>query len=227
MDWLSSKIPKVTYHRLVREVLTEIQYHMLEPTIDGGQTWQLWTSNEVLNYMRERISKFLVETGLMIDRASMPMIAGTSSYNLASTLAELRRVGVDNRGLTTCDYWEQDHGTPGWQFLSGVPTGYLVSPLDQLTIQLDPIPIANGTINYHYIRSTPFEDPATSEQSIYDFVLRLPANFAWAIKYGVMADMFSKEGEANDPQRAEYCEQRWQEGIELAKLLIWKETENA
>jgi hypothetical protein len=35
-----------------------------------------------------------------------------------------------------------------------------------------------------------------------------------------MADMLSKEGEAQDPQRAEYCESRFSEGVELAKLFF-------
>lgn len=222
MSWIPPVLPQTTYRQKVGELLEEIQRHMLEPTLDKGYTWQLWTANEVLNYLRERIAKFLVETGLMIDRASLTMVAGTATYNLDRTLSEIRRVGVNDRGLTICDYWEQDHGTPGWQVFTGTPTGYLVNPLNQLTIQLDPIPSANGTINYHYIRSTPFEEPDGYNEGdpIYDLVLRLPTNFAWAIKYGVMADMLNKEGEANDPQRAEYCEQRFQEGIELARLLI-------
>jgi hypothetical protein len=190
MAWGTFKIPQTTYSHRVGDLLSEIQRHMLEPTIDEGISWQLWTSNEVLNYLRERIAKFLVETGLVIDRTSVTMVAGTALYDLDSTLAELRRVGVDSRGLTICDYWEQDHGTPGWERLSGTPTGYLVNPINQLTIQLDPVPNANGTLRYHYIRSTPFENPNTitddADFTIYDYVVRVPSNFCWTTKKEVI-----------------------------------------
>jgi len=49
-------------------------------------------------------------------------------------------------------------------------------------------------------------------------LLPIPANLAWAVKYGIMADMLGKEGEAQDTKRAKYCESRFGEGIELAKM---------
>ena len=45
---------------------------------------------------------------------------------------------------------------------------------------------------------------------------------AWApyLKYGVLADMFSKDGRGQDLLRARYCEQRFAEGIALASVLV-------
>jgi hypothetical protein len=35
-----------------------------------------------------------------------------------------------------------------------------------------------------------------------------------------MADLFAKEGQANDPQKAEYCEVRYKEGIAIARSVL-------
>jgi len=48
----------------------------------------------------------------------------------------------------------------------------------------------------------------------------IPNDFAWYVKWGTMADMLKIQGQANDPIRAEYCEMRFQEGIELAKEIM-------
>lgn len=50
--------------------------------------------------------------------------------------------------------------------------------------------------------------------------LPIPNIFYPYVKYGVMADMLSKEGEGQDMVRAKYCEDRFQEGIELAKMML-------
>ncbi len=49
-------------------------------------------------------------------------------------------------------------------------------------------------------------------------LIPIPANFSWALKYGIMADMLGKEGEAQDVKRAKYCESRFGEGLELVKM---------
>jgi hypothetical protein len=46
----------------------------------------------------------------------------------------------------------------------------------------------------------------------------IPDDFTWAVKFGALADLLGKDGQSYDPARAEYCEQRWQEGIELASI---------
>ena len=223
-------LPFLNYNMTVCYLLEEIQRHMLEPIIDCGVTWQLWSENEVINYLRERISRFLVETGIVIDRGSFDVLAGQSSYDLISTLAELRRVDMGSRGLVPMDYWSADYGVPGWQGTSAEPYAFFEDPLTPLSVQLVPTPSTSGSAVYTYVKSTPLEAPAEDglpegekEDGLGNYYLRIPSIFSWAIKYGVMADMLSKEGEANDPERASYCENRFKEGIELAKLMIYGE----
>lgn len=218
-----SIIPFTTYNMTVGPILSEIQRHLLEPAIDEGQTWQLWTSNEVLNYLRERISRFLVETSVVVDREGFTLLAGQASLDLISTLAELQNIWVTRSPLVPMDYWSADYGKPGWQDSTGTPYAFSENPLTPLNIQIIPASDASAVGSYTYVKSTPLDPPSEDAEAgtnLGDYYLRLPSIFSWAIKYGVMADMLGKEGEANDPERASYCEQRYGEGVELAKLMV-------
>jgi hypothetical protein len=76
-----------------------------------------------------------------------------------------------------------------------------------LGLQIIPPPIDNGTL-----------DLLTVDTSI---VTSVPIfnDFGWVIKWGAMADLLGQEGEANDPERSKYCQQRWDEGVQLAKIM--------
>ena len=215
-------IPATVYNATMGPILSEIQRHLLEPTIDEGNTWQLWNRNEVINYFRERLSRFLVETLMVTSRVTLPAKAGENTIDLPSTLAELLRVEVGGTGLVPIDYWTADSGILGWEDDTGTPYAYFQDPLAPLTIRLFPTPSSAMNVLCHYISSTPLDAPAEAEaaENLDNYYLRIPAIFSWAIKYGVMADMLNKEGEANDPERGTYCEQRFREGVELAKLMI-------
>ena len=222
-------VPASVWTCTVQHILSAIQRHLLEPTIDGGVSWQLWQEVEVIHYLRERIARFLVETGMVQDRSTLTTIAAQGEYDLPTTLAELKRVALTNQGLYPMDFWQADYGKTGWDQSTGTPYGYLEN-VEQLSLQLVPSPTTGGeTVSLHMVKSTPFDPPvedAAAEEDLSvaevlaNYRLRLPGIFCWAIKYGVMADMLKKEGEANDPQRAEWCEQRFRDGIEIGKILV-------
>jgi hypothetical protein len=48
--------------------------------------------------------------------------------------------------------------------------------------------------------------------------LGIPDDWAWVVKWGALADLLHGDGLALDPSRAAYCEARWQQGIESAKV---------
>lgn len=228
-DFLSN-VPFSVYNEIVGNLMDEIQRHMLEPTIDGGLSWQLWSVQEVRNYLKERLSRFLIDTGIVMDRATFTTVTNQSTYDLNSTLADLRWVNVNgaggSRSLPAVDQWVLDHGSPGWESQTGSPDRYLEGT-DPLTLELVPTPSVGGEEGmYQYVKSTPFDLPSGTASADFDiadlrtYYLRIPAIFGWAIKYGVMADMLRKEGEANDPERASYCEERYNGGVALARSLV-------
>lgn len=121
--------------------------------------------------------------------------------------------------LPRVDPFTQDNGSPGWETDEGVPSSIIEEPRRPLSFQLSPTPNVDGSVEGIYVRDPdPIGDACVP--------LPIPNFLTWIIKYGVMADMLNKEGEANDPQRAGYCESRWKEGIQLTRALLgWGEEE--
>lgn len=48
-------------------------------------------------------------------------------------------------------------------------------------------------------------------------LLMIPDDFVWGVKFGALADLLSGDGEAKDVARAQYCQARYQECVELAQ----------
>lgn len=210
--------PATQYSQSMCGMLEEIQRHLLEDVIDEGQTWSLWSVGEVVGIVNERLRRFIVQTSILQKRATLSVVAGTSEYALPEDLLDLRRVGFRNGStrvpLTPVDSWAADNGVPGWEALSETPYGYYLDPLDAMSLRILPTPSTSGSLDLIYVYAP--EDMTTDNLCA---TLPIPSIFIPSLKYGVMADMLSKEGQANDPIRAEYCEERFKEGVELAKLL--------
>lgn len=109
------------------------------------------------------------------------------------------------------EYFENDFtvnngDTPfAWDVLAGPPlaltfdaTAEVPNILDMLTM------ISGGTI-------TP---PAAAP-------LLIPDDWYWVIKFGMMSDLLRQSTEATDLERADYCEKRFQEGVQLMMELPW------
>lgn len=211
-------VPASSYLGDSCRLLSEIQRHMLEPTIDGGLTWSaLWTADEVRGFLNDRLSRFLRQTSIIETDFTVSVVSGTSSYDLPSDLILIERVGFDDGSTTTAlsrvDQFVLDNGFPGWETTTGTPYAYYED--DDLSIRLYPTPNSGGTLRIRYVANHPTVNSPCVRLSI-------PSIFVPTIKYGVMSDMFGKEGEANDPIRAKYCEDRYVEGVELALLLMGK-----
>lgn len=208
---------QLTYADTVCRVLEEIQRHMLEPVIDDGQTWDLWTEDEVRGCINDRVCSFLLETGLTQERINMAVTAGTARPDLSQDIIEIRRVQwVDPTNgritLLRSDEMQLDNYDMGWESTSGAPVAYVEQPTSTLQIKLSPVPSVDGTLHLIVVKR-----PVNLEGCS---AFPIPAMFVPYIKYGVMEDMLLKEGEANDPERAAYCGKRFAEGIDLARALF-------
>lgn len=80
------------------------------------------------------------------------------------------------------------------------------------TIKLSPTPANVGTLKIIYVEGIESIDIDNEE-----IVLNLPNNLLPYIKFGVLTDILSNEGPLNDPIRAAYCKQRWEEGILIGR----------
>lgn len=201
------------------QILDEIQYHLLEPVIDSGQTWQYYTAEEVQGYVQERCARWLMETCLVRKRATLNLTSGVSQYALDPEIAALQRVYLGGQ-LNRWDRYQLDRAKPAWESLpAGTPSKFFEDP--DKTITLVPPP-SGGGLSYVYISTA-----ASEGSGSFAFVpMTVPSTFSWGIKYGVMADMLGREGEGYDPNRAEYCETRFKDSISLAQLLMGEQVQS-
>lgn len=221
-------IPAADYSISVCELLNEIQYHLMEEP-NGGASFNsgLWSVAEVLAYLNNRISRFLMETGCMQFRITQPVTPFPAEFeNLPEDLIDLRRLAFDDgfgdiNGLARGDSLQADlsSATPWEVSGSGTPSFYTQIPEESLEIRLVPNPGQNAPgdppalLDIIYVKDFP---AVTNDCSI----MPIPDEWSAFVKWGVIADMLAKEGEANDPKRAQYAEQRYQDGVQLARLYI-------
>lgn len=216
---LPTELPALRGYTVTDTQLVEaIQYSLLEAV--DGTAWtgtDMFTLSDVTNALERRRNQFLVETGCRVDHFTSnvaPVQIGRTV--LDDDLIDIRRVawfdGSDYTRVDLEDEYSITAYTPGWPQTSATPTLYSVSATPPLTVQLSPPPLAAGQLDLLAVRSQANLDPAATVS------MNIPDDFCWAVKFGALADLLGSDGQARDPQRAAYCEQRWREGIAMARL---------
>lgn len=204
-------------------IMSEVQRHFLEPVIDGGVTWQhgLWTPEEVSQALYQRLQRFVYEAELT--RKEATSTGTTGRIDKPQDLLVLKRVEWEYtdhrkrpRGLTRIDYKQADQAYPGWEDTHAEPNSFAEKPSSRNPdLFLVPPPNDQGVTWMRYVPQHNFEGDCPN--------LGIPRMFTWAIKWGVIADLLHKEGEANDPVRAAAAEELFTLGVKLARLLIGEE----
>lgn len=212
------RIPASVYSDTLCRVLEEIQRHLLEP-FPGAVEWQIWSKEEVEAAFNRRMDLFLEDTGILRERRNIDSPMGEAVLELPSDTLAVRRVSWVAGALGQAPYATltrideaQLEGVVGWEQETGAPIAY-VGELN--TIRLYPIPSEFGLVELIIV-------PALGALTDCD-PIPIPSCFVPFVKWGVISDLLRKEGEANDPERAKYAEGRYQEGIELARLLLGTE----
>ena len=209
-----------------RALITDLQYALMEAT-SNGSTWpgtDQFTFTAVQNAIQRRRDQFLLETAAVLTHSNInvpPTPIGR--VPLSDTILEVRRaawISLDSNGnpstaypLVRADELQFDYGASTWDTDPDTPSWYSTIVAPPLTVQLSPVPLDKGTLDLLTINAGADLDPATAAT-----VLGIPDDFAWVVKYGALADLLGQDGQARDPDRATYCESRWTEGLELARI---------
>ena len=209
-------------------VYTVAQYHLLEPATGNG-TWtgtnqfSLADFTQALQRRRDTIlqiagcnlgpfsKSFGVTPGT--NRAQLPDVAAQSVLDIR----RIRFLPVGGSPSTlyredglAFEYFNSEHeqteGTPlGWDVIGSPPQFITFDALAGQPNTLDMLCMLSGGI------ITP---PTASP-------LLIPDDFYWVLKFGMMADLLSKEAESTDLERAAYCQKRYEEGLKLMVQMPW------
>lgn len=117
------------------------------------------------------------------------------------------------KALNQVDTWELDHGIRTWTTDQDVPLAWHEDTNPQQTFSVALTPANNGTIELLYVA---LADTLTGAGV--NFVV--PDDWVPYILWGTLAELLGSDGPAFDPVRAQYCTQRYEEGVELARLVL-------
>jgi len=207
-----------------RELLTELQYVLIEPP-DGGDSWPslIWTRGEVLDAVNGGVRALVRDTHLVVTRVERAVAALQTIVDLPTDwLATAHLVWRDTAtGIRTplgpVDAFEGDLALPGWEATAGLPLGYADLDGPTLTLRLVPTPDAPGTIELLYIAAVPAIAPAIAGTAA---PLPLAPEFDSALKYAALGTLLRKVGRLLDDERARYAERRYALTQTAATILL-------
>lgn len=203
-------------------MLTQLQYDLVEPQVDAGVSWDsgLWSREEVLGALNFRQS-LLLKSSLLVVSIANPQLTVTAGNTTVDLPADWIRtvdavwIGADGttRELLRCSTFEMDHVTPSWAIISADPLSYVEYETPTLEMTIGPTPRQDGVIDLLYIA----RGPALTGDGM---VTSIPDELSDAVVYGALTDLLSKDGRGQDLLRAQYCQQRYELAVDLARLIL-------
>ncbi len=222
-DLPSQSSSPLAYTVTDRDLINQIQYHLLEPATSswaGGWTGTaMFTMADVSNAIQRAVDQFLVETGVVITRSTQAVAnPALGRVALAEAIIDVRRaVWKTGAGVYSYIHRVDEHEATQWDSdwttaAASVPIAYSLFAPPPLYLQMVPYSNLTGTLELHTINQASTYAPTSSAT-----VLGIPDSLAWAVKWAALADLLGKDGPARDPMRAKYCAMRYAQGIEIAK----------
>lgn len=199
-------------------LLDDLQRAMIEPP-DLGVTWPsgLWNTAEVVAYINQRLQRYKQETLINASWMIQPIVPNQPIHQLPQEWLGTVHLLVEQDGsVTPLDHAsrsEVDLTFYGWQQNNGRPLVYCELQTGTLSLELVPTPLAGGTLHGFVEWLAQVVDGTGID-------LDLPEELVPYLYYGVLADMFGKQGRAFDEPRRNYCEDRFAEGIAVGRAMF-------
>jgi len=188
-----------------------IQYQLLEPSI-GVNPWTgvstQFSADDLINSVQRRRDELLGVSGCTISRRTIGASAGRTL--LLDSVVDVRRLAYlpNSPGVNSVvwpdDTWgEQSYNRSYTTKPAGVPFTYLLNAQPPLSFDTDRPPAFAGFYELLTVESGPALSASTPSS------LLVPDDWAWAIKWGALSDLLSKDANSRDLPRAAYCETRY------------------
>lgn len=200
------------------DLFTEMRYHLLEDVANVTNTNGLSDfggAGDVFRVIHDKLCEFLKRTQISQAEATLSAVGG-GVYTLPAALLDLYRVEVGGVKVLPVGQFEADRHDKSWATDSGEVAGYFVELSTALTLTLVPKRTAQTVKVLYAAAPTNYSaDVATGLAATFP----LPYGLRWIVKWGVIADLLSQEGELHDPVRAASANQKFEEGITLVRLM--------
>lgn len=205
------------------EIYTLMQYHLLEPPTGGAWTGTTQFTMAMLQGALQRRSDEIIQlSGSNLTQLEpinlMPLVR---TVPLDDTVLEPRRTRylpiAPGFGyvLARDDHWAWDRFEPYHAQTPGTPVSWGVIEGPPLTLALDFPPDVPALLDVIALMSGPTFAPPVST------VMAIPDDWTWVAKWGALADLLGQESETTDNPRAQFCQQRYLDGLKAMIASNW------
>ncbi len=209
------------------DMIKDVTYRLLENGDADATGTSLLTDmfsiTEIVDSMNRVQQKFMIDTGMILTRLGtpIPVTVGNGRYDLPTDNSAVVRVSLTNfeataevtRALTPTDTWELDTAINLWPSGADTPITWWQTTLAQQRLGIAPIPNNVGELNLLYVALAATLTGAGVN-------LTVPDDWAPYVLWGTLQELLSSDGPPFDPLRAQYCGRRYQEGVELARVVL-------
>lgn len=224
----SQEIVALTALDPVAVTLTAVfaQTHNSGESVQGATFWAgqtanpLFTQTEMLAYLAETENDFLLRTRCLYFVGQMNVQVGVASYSQPADCIRLERIALGTidptLGFLGQDLYDEEQYTLDYMSDTSLnrTEAWYQDKLGNSMFGLGPAPPqVGGTLELIYSQKDTQALTLTSN-------LLVPDVMAYLVKWGVVARMFSKDGEIRDSTRAEYAQKRYQRGTMYVRRIM-------
>ena len=189
-----------------------------QPVFGSWTGTDKFTMSDVLGAIEDATNEFLVRTSCVTHHvtqaATIPPPVGRVVLD-DEDISDIRRLDWKDtpagtyRQLWRTDEWALNATRRFWSTDASDPESFAVTSTPQLSVQLAPVPLNGGELDMLVINNNA---TLTGLGTVVD----IPNDFAWVVKWGALARLLNQDGQVRDPERAAYCQQRFEEGVAIA-----------
>jgi hypothetical protein len=201
---------------------TLMEYHLLEPPSGGAWTGtSQFSISDLSGALQRRRDEMIQASGCNLSQLPpLPITPNTRRTIFADSTLEPRRARwMPASGspvtLNREDNLAWDGFGPSHLQTLGIPANWSVIAGPPLAMDVDIAPNQASTFDVIALQAgLGFAPPSPT-------LMGVPDDWAWLAKWGALSDLLGRESEATDRPRAEYCLQRYMDGLKVMKASNW------
>lgn len=204
-------------------IYTMMEYHLLEPPT-GGAGWtgtSQFSLADLTNALQGTRDEMIQMSGCnLVNLPALPSMPNTRRiYFPDSTLEPRRARFVPDSGTPTTMTREDGMAWDGFEPLHAqmprVPQSWGVITGPPLAMDVDTAPNVAGVYDVISLQAGQTFNPPTQT------LLGVPDDWSWLAKWGALAELFGRDSEATDRERAAYCLKRYNDGLKIMEQANW------
>lgn len=176
----------------------------------GENNNYFFSQTEVLGHISDAQNVFLTRAPIVLNVATQAFAFAQKTAALPTDCVQMERVSVNGKAL-----WEQGQSSADllnkfWgQVSPTTPDFWYEDRVAFMTYGVSPIPLNSFAAELVYAQRD-------SEVLALNEGFLLPDPFLTYVLYGALSELFGKDGEQRDPARQQYCEKRFELGVQTA-----------